>query len=39
MKEVLRNLDYKKNDSIYSGLSIVVVIEQDAVFYENVSLE
>ena len=33
-----REIWTKKNDSIYSGLSIVV-IEQDTVFYENVSLE
>lgn len=33
-----REIWTKKNDSVYSGLSIVV-IEQDTVFYENVSLE
>lgn len=33
-----REIWTKKNDSIYSGLSIVV-IEQDTVFYENMSLE
>jgi Domain of unknown function (DUF6265) len=33
-----REIWTKKNDSVFSGLSIVV-IEQDTVFYENVSLE
>lgn len=33
-----REIWTKTNDSVYSGISIVV-IEQDTVFYENVSLE
>lgn len=33
-----REIWTKTNDSVYSGISIVV-IEQDTVFYENISLE